>query len=96
MTSIDWLIKKIESFGIDTKFISESINEAKEMHKQEMATNISQLEILEDDINKIMRSYNITDFGQMAAFITGAKWAIEKLNDEAKKRAANYMNLKRK
>jgi hypothetical protein len=36
MTSIDWLIKEIESFGIDTKFISESINQAKEMHKAEI------------------------------------------------------------
>jgi hypothetical protein len=35
-TSIDWLVKEIESFGIDTKFISESINQAKEMHKQEI------------------------------------------------------------
>jgi hypothetical protein len=36
MTSIDWLIEEIESFGIDTKFISESITQAKEMHKQEL------------------------------------------------------------
>jgi hypothetical protein len=35
-TSIEWLVKEIESFGIDTKFISESINQAKEMHKQEI------------------------------------------------------------
>jgi hypothetical protein len=57
-----------------------------EMHKEEMASNCSQpvtdnhpLEISEDDIQKSMRRYNITEFGQMAAYVTGAKWAIEQL-----------------
>jgi hypothetical protein len=40
-------------------------------------------EITDDEIKKCMLNYNITDFGQMAAFITGAKWAIEKLNEMA-------------
>jgi vacuolar-type H+-ATPase subunit H len=36
MTSIEWLIEKIQSFGIDTKFINKSIEISKEMHKQEI------------------------------------------------------------
>ena len=36
MTSIEWLIEQIESFGIDTKFINNGIEQAKEMHKQEI------------------------------------------------------------
>jgi hypothetical protein len=127
MTSIDWLIKKIESFGIDTKFISESINEAKEMHYKELMGSMQrgmelqekennrigfrerngllpQQEISDEEIKKSMFRYNITDFGQMAAYITGAQWYKEQLKqsncqeilDSSKKRAANYMNLKRK
>jgi len=36
MTSIEWLIKKIESFGISTDFLNETVRQAKEMHKQEI------------------------------------------------------------
>jgi hypothetical protein len=63
-----------------------------EMHKQEMASNCSQpvtdnhaLEISDEEIEKSMRTYNITDFGQMAAYITGAKWYREKLKNADKK-----------
>ena len=36
-------------------------------------------EISDEEIEKSMRRYNITDFGQMAAYITGAKWYREQL-----------------
>ena len=36
MTAVEWLINQIKSFGIDTKFINESIEQAKEMHKKEI------------------------------------------------------------
>jgi hypothetical protein len=36
MTSIEWLVNEIQTFGIDTKFIDKTIQQAKEMHKKEM------------------------------------------------------------
>jgi hypothetical protein len=78
MTSIEWLIKEIESFGIDTKFISESINQAKEMHKQE-----------------IIDCYNTSFIMRRNPYSTADKY-YQEISDEAKTRAANYMNLKQK
>jgi hypothetical protein len=40
---------------------------------------LPQQEISDEEIEKSMRKYNITDFGQMAAYITGAKWYREQL-----------------
>jgi hypothetical protein len=41
-------------------------------------------EISDEEIKKSMRSYNITDFGQMAAYITGAQWYREQLKQPKK------------
>ena len=40
---------------------------------------LSQTEISDEEIAKSMSRYNITDFGQMAAYVTGAKWYREQL-----------------
>lgn len=71
---------------MDTKY------KALEMYNNEMISNCSQsltdnhaLKISEDDIQKSMRRYNITEFGQMAAYVTGAKWVIEQLKNADKK-----------
>jgi hypothetical protein len=54
MTSIDWLVKEIESFGIDTKFISESINKAKEIHYKELMGSMQRgMELQEKENNRI-------------------------------------------
>jgi hypothetical protein len=43
------------------------------------AIESKQLEITDADIKKCMSRYNITDFGQMSAFVVGAKWVLEKI-----------------
>ncbi len=89
MTSIEWLFEKLWEEPKD-KFTWHSILEkAKEMHKQEM--EISDEEIIEAGDRLVDDEYEFN------AFIIGAKWYREKLNEaEAKRRAENYMNLKRK
>jgi hypothetical protein len=80
------------------------INEMVELPKQDVLKAGEIGEISDEEIKKSMFRYNITDFGQMAAYITGAQWYKEQLKqsncqeilDSSKKRAANYMNLKRK
>lgn len=37
------------------------------------------VEISDDEIEKSMRKFNITDFGQMSAYVVGAKWYREQL-----------------
>ena len=36
MTAVEWLVNEIQSFGIDTKFINNAIEQAKEMEKQQI------------------------------------------------------------
>jgi stress response protein SCP2 len=85
MTSIEWLDEQLQEYVIAVDHVANTMviqisfeeyidlkRQAKEMHKQEM-------EISDEEIEKSMRRYNITDFGQMAAYVTGAKWYREKL-----------------
>ncbi|MEY4571427.1 MAG: hypothetical protein RLZ10_631 [Bacteroidota bacterium] len=72
MTSIEWLWEQIPFEFTSKRSAFEVLEQAKEMHKQEM-------EISDEEIEKSMRRYNITDFGQMAAYVVGAKWYREKL-----------------
>jgi hypothetical protein len=57
-TSIDWLVKEIESFGIDTKFISESINKAKEMNKQEIIQSFKEGTRITDIDDELSAEFN--------------------------------------
>jgi hypothetical protein len=127
MTSIEWLIKKIESFGISTDFLNETVRQAKERHKQELfeywqgGINCTEVggksfdqyykELHENNLVEISDEEIIEagdrlvdDEYEFNAFIIGAKWYREQLKqsncqeilDSSKRRAANYMNLKRK
>ena len=79
MTSIEWLIEQIQSFGIDTKFINKSIEISKEMHKQE-------IEISDENITKQSWIYEPRDKFDAAflreAFIRGAEWYREQLKNK--------------
>jgi len=71
MTSIDKIIKAKQ--------------EAAEQHRIVTLKNIKKhllQEISDEEIKKSMREYNITDFGQMAAYITGAQWYREQLKQK--------------
>jgi hypothetical protein len=73
MTSIEWLVNEIKSFGIDTKFINNGIEQAKEMEEQQ--TEISDEEIekfADEELGTIRTDF---DFG----VIQGMKWYREQL-----------------
>jgi len=81
---IFWFINSMENYrklynvskGSDslTKEIIDFMKKEKELKEQ-----LPQQEISDEEIKKSMREYNITDFGQMAAYITGAQWYREQL-----------------
>ena len=86
-SAVKWLFDNLLECPKD-KFVWYSyLDKALEMEKQinsekpNLSENpeCSQAEISDEEIKKIMRSYNITDFGQMSAYVVGAKWVIEKL-----------------
>jgi hypothetical protein len=83
-TSIEWLKKELEDYGspshlnLDWSTFDELIEQAKEMHKQEMTTNCSQQEISDEEIEDIAWEKFITDSGRFG-FISGAKWYREQL-----------------
>lgn len=49
------------------------------MYFEEKSEKPINLEISDDEIKSSMRRYNIIDFGQMAAYVTGAKWVLEQI-----------------
>ena len=82
MTSIEWLVEQINKHW-DNKNINsdELIKQAKEMHKQEMATNCSQQEISDEKIEKAAADYdNGVLYGPpLIHFEQGAFWYREQL-----------------
>ena len=74
---IGWFITSMEYHKTLFKYWIETNSNC-----SQAVTEIHALEISEDDIQKSMRRYNITEFGQMAAYVTGAKWAIEQLKNK--------------
>jgi len=81
MTSVEWLFNELWDAPKD-KFIWHSIlNQAKEMHRQEMATTCKenlQVEMSDEHIqNEANYLYVIED--EIEAFIQGAKWYREQL-----------------
>ena len=77
MTAVKWLEEQIIKEGNykQKKMLMELFEQAKQIEKE-------YIEISDDEIEKSMRRYNITDFGQMAAYITGVKWYREKLKNK--------------
>lgn len=70
-----WLIEQLEERGIDVP---------KELEKQAFEKELEFLGLMnkiitDEEITKSARRYNITDFGQMSAYVVGAKWVIENL-----------------
>lgn len=45
-TAVEWLVNEIQSFGIDTKFINNAIEQAKEMEKQQIIDAFDSTRIL--------------------------------------------------
>ena len=76
MTSIEWLVKELKLEGYD-----HTIKQAKEMHKQEMVSNCSQVEISDEEIwakaNEIGKINNSSIVSQY--LYEGAKWYREQL-----------------
>jgi hypothetical protein len=108
MTSIEWMIEEMMKKG----FFKESVTltnidhlqyKAEEMHKQEMDSNCSQVEISDEEINNASKYYIQGNESyitvERAFFDMGAKWYRQQLKNmsaEAKRRAEGYMNLKQK
>ena len=83
-TAVDYLIKQISEIlgpfkteGMTDLLLVDAIQKAKQMEKE-------QTEISDEEIEKSMRRYNITDFGQMAAYVVGAKWMKEQILNQNK------------
>lgn len=85
-TAVEWLIEQIKVDQKEQAFSemawTKIFEQAKEMEREKVASNCSQVEVTDDEIQKSMFKYNITDFGQMAAYQVGAKWAIEKFKQK--------------
>ena len=100
MTSIEWLKKELEEYGssshlnLDWSTFDELLEQAKEMHKQEMA-QLPQQEIPDEMIKEAVISFDVPDGykledyseGFEAGFEYGAKWYKEQLkkNNNGKK-----------
>ena len=93
MTSIEWfatqLYEKIEMKG-NGNVIDDLLQQAKEMHKQEMK-QLSQQEISDEEIEKEARQYTYDEYQKVvdyekydtySDFINGVKWAINKLKNK--------------
>jgi hypothetical protein len=83
MTSIEWLIDQLIPED-QHEGIMDIIEDAKERHKQEMATNCSQLEISDEEIEKAAKNSAIEQFEAgnsvyTLAFQEGYKWYREQL-----------------
>ena len=78
-TSIEWLIKELEYYGspkylnLAWKTFDKLIEQAKEMHKQEV-TNCNHLEISDEEIQKEAKNHH--NYYEWSA---GAKWYREQL-----------------
>ena len=83
MTSVEWLISKLGISEITHKKLFE---QAKQMHKQEMATNCSQQEISDEEIytGSIEYDNGATYETPIGHFISGAKWYREQLKQTKK------------
>ena len=89
MTSIEWLVEEIKNSKYYFKLMAEInsrgtilqpniFEKAKEMHKQEMATNCSKLEISDEEIEKEIKSrYETPHYN--SGFMDCAKWYREQL-----------------
>ena len=73
MIAVEWLINEIQSFGIDTKFINNAIEQAKEIEKQQTEISDEEIEKFADEELGTIRSD--FDFG----VIQGMKWYREQL-----------------
>jgi hypothetical protein len=88
MTSIEWLEMQFEeSHSYINEIFKETFEQAKEMHKQEMATNCSQQEISDEEIKKGAIDYLIhikEEFTDLAitSFITGCVWYREQIKQK--------------
>jgi len=80
MTSIEWLIDQLIPED-QHEGIMDIIEDAKERHKQEMATNCSQLEISDEEIYTGSIEYDNAAIYEtpIGHFISGAKWYREQL-----------------
>jgi hypothetical protein len=85
MTSIEWLVNEIKSFGIDTKFINNGIEQAKEMHKLEIidARDNMQKSCIElaNKINPHLFEFNKKDAEQYYNETYGSKGSDEHHED---------------
>ena len=73
MIAVEWLVNEIQSFGIDTKFINNAIEQAKEIEKQQTEISDEEIEKFADEELGTIRSD--FDFG----VIQGMKWYREQL-----------------
>jgi hypothetical protein len=81
MTSIEYLFNELWEAPKDKLTWHSILKKAKEMHKQEMATNCSQQEISDEEIEEAGERL-VDDEYEFNAFIIGAKWYREQLKNK--------------
>ena len=69
-------------FFASEETLNSLFEQAKEMHKQEMATNCSQQEISDEEIKKAAIGMGIATSIATAYFIEGAQWYRRKLKSK--------------
>ena len=90
MTSIEWLWEQIPFEFTFKRSAFEIFEQAKEMHKQEMASNCSQhaqQEISDEEIEKANYTFKENDtyfIADKESFMAGARWYREQLKQRVK------------
>jgi hypothetical protein len=80
MTAVEWLVNEIQSFGIDTKFINNGIEQAKEMHKQEIIDACdSNFTYGNNDYPTLGEQYYTSTYGSKGSDVTKEESLVEKM-----------------